>query len=169
MSFWGQCNVETASLSSIQGLFCSKVAGFEGGFISKTFQGLHFLFLGVSFGRYILSYLFACEINLTKKCSVRQCSQLCLGYQSLFELIVLSYFFSNLLNLFSRVLGKAILSDHYQIQNVPKRNSNYCKSSISEGSGSLGRSIGIPSASSVASDISVLSLGSETLKNEVSG
>ena len=61
------------------------------------------------------------------------------------------------------------MSDHYQIQNVPKRNSNYCKSSISEGSGSLGRSIGIPSASSVASDISVLSLGSETLKNEVSG
>ena len=52
---------------------------------------------------------------------------------------------------------------------MPKRNSNYCKSSISEGSGSLGRSIGIPSASSVASDISVLSLGSETLKNEVSG
>ena len=51
---------------------------------------------------------------------------------------------------------------------MPKRNSNYCKSSISEGSGSLGRSIGIPSASSVASDISVLSLGSETLKNEVS-
>ena len=72
------------------------------------------------------------------------------------------------MNFFSRVLGKAILSDHYQIQNVPKRNSNYCKSSISEGSGSLGRSIGIPSASSVASDISVLSLGSETLKNEVS-
>ena len=61
------------------------------------------------------------------------------------------------------------MSDHYQIQNVPKRNSNYCKSSISEGSGSLGRSIGIPSASSIASDISVLSLGSETLKNEVSG
>ena len=52
---------------------------------------------------------------------------------------------------------------------MPKRNSNYCKSSISEGSGSLGRSIGIPSASSIASDISVLSLGSETLKNEVSG
>ena len=31
------------------------------------------------------------------------------------------------------------------------------------------RGIGIPSASSVASDISVLLLGSETLKNEVSG
>ena len=46
MSFLGLGNVETATLPGIQGLSCSKVQGFEGVFILKTFQGIHFLFSG---------------------------------------------------------------------------------------------------------------------------
>ena len=128
----------------------------------------------VVFGCLIWAIYFELPICLWNKFDKKVQCEAVLSVVSLISKLVWTYsiiisFFSKLLNLFSRVLGKAILSDHYQIQNVPKRNSNYCKSSISEGSGSLGRSIGIPSASSVASDISVLSLGSETLKNEVSG
>ena len=41
------------------------------GFIPKTFQALHFFFLGDSFGRYIFE-LFARETNLKKKRSVSQ-------------------------------------------------------------------------------------------------
>ena len=50
---FGLMNVETASHQDTQGLSCSKVARFEGGFIPKTFQVLQFLFLVDIF----LSYL----------------------------------------------------------------------------------------------------------------
>ena len=42
--FLGQCNVETAARPGILGLSCLKVAGFEGDFDPKFFQGLYFLF-----------------------------------------------------------------------------------------------------------------------------
>ncbi len=54
-------------------LYCSKVARFEGGFIPKTFHGLHFLFSG-EFGQYFFE-LFACETNLKKKHSVSKCDK----------------------------------------------------------------------------------------------
>ena len=44
--FSGRCNVETASHPGLQGLSCSKVQGFEGGFIPKNIPGLFFLFSG---------------------------------------------------------------------------------------------------------------------------
>ena len=45
--------VETVLRPGFYGLSCSKVAGFEGGFDAKTFQELHFCFLGHLVGRYI--------------------------------------------------------------------------------------------------------------------
>ena len=75
MSFLSQCNVEAASHPGLQGLSCSKVARFEGGFITKTFQGLHFLFSGGLVGQYIFEQ-FAHETNLKKKRSVSMSEQL---------------------------------------------------------------------------------------------
>ena len=46
MSFLSQCNVDTVSRSGFQGLSCSKVAGFEGGFFQKLFKGYIFCLLG---------------------------------------------------------------------------------------------------------------------------
>jgi hypothetical protein len=46
MSFLGRCNVETVSDPGFWGLFCSKVAGFEGGLLKKLFKGYIFSFLG---------------------------------------------------------------------------------------------------------------------------
>ena len=39
ISFLGRCNVETVSHPSLQGLSCSKVAGFKGGLFQKLFKG----------------------------------------------------------------------------------------------------------------------------------
>ena len=69
ISFLDQCNVETASRLGLQGLSCSKVAGFEGGLFQKLFKGYIFCFLGNSFGKQIFE-LFAHETNLEKNRSV---------------------------------------------------------------------------------------------------
>ena len=52
-------------------------------------------------------------------------------------------------------MGNAILSDQYQIKNVPKRNYNRIESQ---------NRVTVPSASSIISDVSLVSLGSETGK-----
>ena len=77
MSFLGRCNVETASCPGLQGLSCSKVAGFEGGFMHQLFKGYIFCFHVHSDGRCIFE-LSAHETNLMKKRSVRLwASQVC--------------------------------------------------------------------------------------------
>lgn len=62
-----------------------------------------------------------------------------------------------------RVIGKGILSNYYQVQNVPKRlnNAKSLNDSITQ------NRLPNPSASSIMSDISLVSLCSETQANEV--
>ena len=71
MSFLGQCNVATVSPPDFQGLSCSKVAGFQGGFLQKNFKGYIFCFLGHLVRGKIFEQ-FAGETNLKKKSSLRQ-------------------------------------------------------------------------------------------------
>ena len=69
MSFLGQWNVETDSCLVLQGLSCSKVAGFDGGLFQKMINGYIFYFLGQLFGGQLFE-LFARETNLKKQSSV---------------------------------------------------------------------------------------------------
>ena len=64
---------------------------------------------------------------------------------------------------FFRVIGKGILSNYYQVQNVPKRLNN----AKSLNDSTIQNRYPNPSASSIMSDISLVSLCSETQANEV--
>ena len=68
------------------------------------------------------------------------------------------------LEFYFRVIGKGILSNYYQVQNVPKRPKN--AKSLND-SMMLQNRLPNPSASSIMSDISLVSLCSETQANEV--
>ena len=57
MSFLGQCNVETASCLGLQGLSCSKVAGFEGSLFIKFSRATFFIFMSNQMVDVYLSYL----------------------------------------------------------------------------------------------------------------
>ena len=57
MSFLGQCNVETASYPGLQGLSCSKVAGFEGVLIIKFSRATFLVFMSTQMMDIYLSYL----------------------------------------------------------------------------------------------------------------
>ena len=86
--FWRNRRIYFSHISGPKDAPCSKVAGFLGRFNFKNFSMATFFVFWVS--HFVNIVWVICLWNkFDKKCSVRQCCQLCLWYQSLFELVII--------------------------------------------------------------------------------